>query len=235
MKAQGFFSLYCFIFCFLVFFSRQGFSVLSWNSLCRPGWPQTQKSTCLCLSSAGIKGMCHHRPAFFIVFNDHVIMVVKLYQGILESEIGNTHTHTYLHDLSFMNSVCVPFFLFCFWDRVSLCIPGCPGIQFVDQAGLELRNLPASASQVLGLKVCATNFCVCSKQVNEDVNIGNDLSLLVPTQNQHVWFSSSVLPLPSVWLNNSEWFPFQVRQLLRSSQTIDFRAQKMQPSELGGA
>ena len=27
---------------------------------------------------------------------------------------------------------------------------------FVDQAGLELRNLPAPASQVLGLKVCAT-------------------------------------------------------------------------------
>jgi hypothetical protein len=26
----------------------------------------------------------------------------------------------------------------------------------VDQAGLELRDLPASASQVLGLKVCAT-------------------------------------------------------------------------------
>jgi hypothetical protein len=27
---------------------------------------------------------------------------------------------------------------------------------FVDQAGLELRNPPASASRVLGLKVCAT-------------------------------------------------------------------------------
>jgi hypothetical protein len=26
----------------------------------------------------------------------------------------------------------------------------------VDQAGLELRNLPASASRVLGLKVCTT-------------------------------------------------------------------------------
>jgi hypothetical protein len=26
----------------------------------------------------------------------------------------------------------------------------------VDQAGLELRNLPASASRVLGLKACAT-------------------------------------------------------------------------------
>jgi hypothetical protein len=57
------------------------------------------------------------------------------------------------------------FVLFCFWvfvclfvfrDRVSLCSPGYPGTHFVDQAGLELRNLPASASQVLGLKVCAT-------------------------------------------------------------------------------
>jgi hypothetical protein len=47
-------------------FLRQGFSVLpwlSWNSLCRPGWPQTQKSTCLCLPSAGIKGVHHHRLA----------------------------------------------------------------------------------------------------------------------------------------------------------------------------
>jgi hypothetical protein len=47
-------------------------------------------------------------------------------------------------------------FVFCFFfrDRVSLCSLGCPGIHSVDQAGLKLRNLPASASQVLGLKVC---------------------------------------------------------------------------------
>jgi hypothetical protein len=43
--------------------------------------------------------------------------------------------------------------LFFFQDRVSMCSPGCPGIHSVDQAGLKLRNLPASASQVLGLKV----------------------------------------------------------------------------------
>jgi hypothetical protein len=48
------------------------------------------------------------------------------------------------------------FFLLVFRDRVSLCSPGCPGTHFVDQAGLELRNPPASASRVLGLKVCAT-------------------------------------------------------------------------------
>jgi hypothetical protein len=53
------------------------------------------------------------------------------------------------------------FFVFCFFflvfrDRVSLCSPGCPGTHSVDQTGLKLRNLPASASQVLGLKACAT-------------------------------------------------------------------------------
>jgi hypothetical protein len=47
---------------------------LSWNSLCRPGWPRTQKSTCLCLPSAGIKGMCHHCPATHLVFNSHSIL-----------------------------------------------------------------------------------------------------------------------------------------------------------------
>jgi hypothetical protein len=43
-----------------------------------------------------------------------------------------------------------------FRDRVSLSSPGCPGTHSVDQTGLELRNLPASASQVLGLKACTT-------------------------------------------------------------------------------
>jgi hypothetical protein len=56
------------------------------------------------------------------------------------------------------------FFVFFFWffgDKVFLYSPGCPGTHFVDQAGLELRDLSAFASQVLGLKACATTpgFC----------------------------------------------------------------------------
>jgi hypothetical protein len=39
-------------------------------------------------------------------------------------------------------------FCFVFQDRVSLCTPGCPGTHFVDQADLELKKLPTSASQV---------------------------------------------------------------------------------------
>jgi hypothetical protein len=48
-------------FYFFFFFSwdRQGFS------LCRPGCPRIQKSACLCLPSAGIKGMCHHTRLSF--------------------------------------------------------------------------------------------------------------------------------------------------------------------------
>jgi hypothetical protein len=48
------------------------------------------------------------------------------------------------------------FVCFVFRDRVSLYSPSCPGTHFVDQAGLKLRNPPVSASQVLGLKMCAT-------------------------------------------------------------------------------
>jgi hypothetical protein len=48
------------------------------------------------------------------------------------------------------------FVLFCFQDKVSLCRPVCPGTHYVDQAGLKLKILPVSTSQVLGLKACAT-------------------------------------------------------------------------------
>ena len=54
------------------------------------------------------------------------------------------------------------FFFFFFFDRVCLYSPGCAGIHSVDQAGLELRNLPASASQVLGLKASTTTACLDS-------------------------------------------------------------------------
>jgi hypothetical protein len=47
-------------------------------------------------------------------------------------------------------------FVFVFRDRVSLCSPGFPGTHSVDQAGLELRNPPVSASQMLGLKASDT-------------------------------------------------------------------------------
>jgi hypothetical protein len=61
--------------------------------------------------------------------------------------------------LSLFMFSCELFFVFVFLffqDRVSRYSLGCPGTHSVDQAGLELRNPPASASQVLGLKACTT-------------------------------------------------------------------------------
>jgi hypothetical protein len=69
-------------------------------------------------------------------------------------------------------------FFFFLQDRVSLCSLGCPGTHTVDQAGLELRNPPASVSLVLGLKACATtpgcgiliNLCLTSPEHAGDVS-----------------------------------------------------------------
>jgi hypothetical protein len=57
--------IYIYTYTYIYIYLRQVFSVepwLSWTSLYRPGYPQTQKSTCLCLPSAGFNGVHHHRP-----------------------------------------------------------------------------------------------------------------------------------------------------------------------------
>jgi hypothetical protein len=67
------------------------------------------------------------------------------------------HLQQLQSDLIYSSFVCLFICLFvCFRDRVSLYSPGWPGTHFVDQVGLELTNPPDSASQVLGLKACAT-------------------------------------------------------------------------------
>jgi hypothetical protein len=72
--------------------------------------------------------------------------------------LGLWESTTIPHHATSFDWLCTRTFLFVclFRDRVSLYSPDCPGTHFVDQAGLELRNLPASASRVLELKVCAT-------------------------------------------------------------------------------
>jgi hypothetical protein len=48
---------------FFFFFFETGFLCIALAVL-EPGWPRTQKSACLCLPSAGIKGVCHHAWLF---------------------------------------------------------------------------------------------------------------------------------------------------------------------------
>eukprot|EP00073_Rattus_norvegicus_P019278 XP_006228535.1 PREDICTED: B-cell lymphoma 3 protein isoform X1 [Rattus norvegicus] len=60
------------------------------NSLCRPGWPLTQRSTCLCLPSAGINGVHHHHPALFFdctwMFCLHISLCTRYLQCPLRPE-----------------------------------------------------------------------------------------------------------------------------------------------------
>ena len=74
---------------------------------------------------------------------------VFLHQLIIK-KVPHKHMSVFFVCFCFRFFVCL--FVCLFGSRVSLYIPCCPGPPFVDQAGLELRNLPASASQVPGLK-----------------------------------------------------------------------------------
>jgi hypothetical protein len=57
--------------------------------------------------------------------------------------------------------------LICEKVLISLCRPSCPGTHCIDQAGLELRHLPASVSQVLGLKATTAWHVVFWKREKE--------------------------------------------------------------------
>jgi hypothetical protein len=50
-------------------------------------------------------------------------------------------------------------------------------LTFVDQAGLKLRNSPASASQVLGLKACAPTPNLLRYSLCEQCGAGRDTYL----------------------------------------------------------
>jgi hypothetical protein len=109
------------------------------------------------------------------------------------------------------------FLFLVFRDRVSLYSPGCPGTHFVDQGGLELRNPPASASQVLGLKACATTaglstyFPLCSKdspkiatkQAREWLTVKStscpSRRPRFKSQHLHGSLQPSVSPVPGIW------------------------------------
>jgi hypothetical protein len=78
---------------------------------------------------------------YWVVFKGPQKIIILMHSSLVNKNNKSSHTQHKKKD---------------FRDRVSLCSPVCPGTHSVDQAGLELRNSPASASQALGLKACAT-------------------------------------------------------------------------------
>jgi hypothetical protein len=62
---------------------------------------------------------------------------------------------------TFFSPSFLPFYFFVFFlrHRVPLCSPGYFRTHSEEKAGLQMRDLPASAPRVLGSKVCATTAC----------------------------------------------------------------------------
>ena len=82
---------------FVCLFFETGFLCVAWpsrNSLCRPGQPQTQKSACLCLPSARIKGMLHHCPAR----ENFIVWDFQVFCGTTSSTAH--HATYYIHSLT---------------------------------------------------------------------------------------------------------------------------------------
>ena len=90
-----------------------------------------------------------------------------------------------------------------FQDRVSLYSPSCPGTHFVDQDSLELRNSPASASQVLGLKAPLPGSFCFKKLDRESLptpvvdcqDLDRDQRVLEPTLESSSGQEASIAPL----------------------------------------
>jgi hypothetical protein len=117
------------------------------------------KTEAECVNAATSKSVLERWCVFAAsqpLFSAKIECSAVLWVGFLGWGIGWGPREAVTHWNSF---VCL---FFVFRNRVFLCSPGCPGTHSVDQAGLKLRNLPVSASQVLGLKACATNAGILS-------------------------------------------------------------------------
>jgi hypothetical protein len=102
----------------------------------------------------------------------------------------------------------------------SLYSPGCPGTHFVDQAGLELRNPPASAFRVLGLKARATKpGSSCPFSMPPKLQPQTALPQLPPIKSQpQLPYPTNPYPQLRCLLNVSKWTchtgPLSIPQLL---------------------
>ena len=76
---------------------------------------------------------------------------------------------------------------------LSLCNPGCAGTHFLDQDGFELRDLPASAFQVLGLKMCTWM----------------EITFFLPKQS-FIFRSSGIITSTSAMASLTKWKPLEV-------------------------
>jgi hypothetical protein len=147
-----------------------------------------------------MEAMVYHGVSYTISLCPHIFTCKCLLQLVWFAISG------FCDDFFLLFGFCLFVCLF-FRDRVSLYLPGCPGTHSVDQAGLKLRNPPASASQVLGLKAWTT-----MPGYWDNINIGSSsgllpVILLLPCVMEivHLWNSRID---PFMYSNMYRWYRF---------------------------
>jgi hypothetical protein len=91
------------------FFSETGFLCVALavlDSLCGPGWPQTQRSACLCLPSAGIKGRCHHCLATLFFLRKRLFYLTQIFFSLPLSSFLLPSSLSLCFSLSLQNLRC---------------------------------------------------------------------------------------------------------------------------------
>ena len=73
------------------------FSFFETGFLCRPGWPRTQKSACLCLWSAGITATTTRRPIIISIYKTSARTRARVHAHTHTHTHAHTHTHTHTH------------------------------------------------------------------------------------------------------------------------------------------
>jgi hypothetical protein len=75
---------------------------------------------------------------------------------VTKEQSPSFHLLTFTYSHTIQTGFCTLYFYFHLFIYFGFSRQGfsCPGTHFVNQAGLELGNQPASASRVLGLKAC---------------------------------------------------------------------------------
>jgi hypothetical protein len=113
---------------------------------------QTLTISCLSLPKARVTGLCQHTWLYadFLFLLFYLLLLLFLFLLLLLLLL--LLLPFFFFFTTNTSSSIKYFFFFWFFETGFLCSLGCPGTHFVDQAGLELRNPPVSASQVLGLK-----------------------------------------------------------------------------------
>jgi hypothetical protein len=145
-------------FCFFFCFSRQGFSVAAWDSLCRPSWPQTWGPACLCLLSVGIKGVANTArlvTCFFVFFC-----------FFLTTSLYNTN-----RNFLYVSAMCV-----CIHVHVSMC--GC----------VEVRGRCQLSSSVALLRLLRQGLLVSLERLDSATKaIQEGLGILLSLANTGAW------------------------------------------------